>query len=266
MLQFRGRGEMSKLRGMSVGPDDGHAHGSGNPHYWLDPENAEIITATLLEALARIDPDHASDYEARRTAFVARLRERLGTWQAALARLKGLPIVAYHNSWPYFARRFRLDLLDFIETKPGVPPSPAHLAALIETMRSRGAHLVIREPYDPERDVTFVAISRAPLAEIERFRQRMGWQFKWVSSHGSDFNYDFGVSFTPEQVAKGEIHYNYDSWAVAEWECVLKHPDDGAREAAAFITKHLIRITEKSFDDFAAGTRDKVKIRKMLGL
>jgi predicted dithiol-disulfide oxidoreductase (DUF899 family) len=61
------------------------------------------------------------------------------------------------------------------------------------------------------RDVTLVAISRAMLAEIERFRQRMGWQFKWVSSHGSDFNHDFGVSFTPEERAKGngEVYYNY---------------------------------------------------------
>lgn len=62
------------------------------------------------------------------------------------------------------------------------------------------------------RDVTFVAVSRAPLAEIERFRQRMGWRFKWVSSHGGDFNYDFHVSFTPEEVAKGEVHYNYGKW------------------------------------------------------
>jgi predicted dithiol-disulfide oxidoreductase (DUF899 family) len=59
------------------------------------------------------------------------------------------------------------------------------------------------------RDVTLVAVSRAPLAEIERFRHRMGWRFQWVSSYGSDFNYDFGVSFTPEDVAKGESYYNY---------------------------------------------------------
>jgi predicted dithiol-disulfide oxidoreductase (DUF899 family) len=59
------------------------------------------------------------------------------------------------------------------------------------------------------RDVTLVAVSRAPLAEIERFRRRMGWRFKWVSSHGSDFNRDFGVSFTPEERAKGEVDYNY---------------------------------------------------------
>lgn len=59
------------------------------------------------------------------------------------------------------------------------------------------------------RDVTFVAVSRAPLPEIERFRRRMGWQFDWVSSHGSDFNRDFGVTFTPDEVARGEVHYNY---------------------------------------------------------
>ena len=59
------------------------------------------------------------------------------------------------------------------------------------------------------RDITLVAISRAPLTDIERFRRRMGWQFRWVSSHGSDFNHDFGVSFTPEEQAKGEVYYNY---------------------------------------------------------
>jgi predicted dithiol-disulfide oxidoreductase (DUF899 family) len=69
------------------------------------------------------------------------------------------------------------------------------------------------------RGVTLVVVSRAPLEEIERFRQRMGWQFPWVSSNGSDFNYDFGVSFTPEELAKGEIHYNYGRWPYAheEW-------------------------------------------------
>jgi predicted dithiol-disulfide oxidoreductase (DUF899 family) len=69
------------------------------------------------------------------------------------------------------------------------------------------------------RDVTFVAISRAPFAEIERFRQRMGWKFKWLSSYGTSFNYDFGVSFTPQEVAKGTLTYNYGTWPFAfeEW-------------------------------------------------
>jgi predicted dithiol-disulfide oxidoreductase (DUF899 family) len=68
------------------------------------------------------------------------------------------------------------------------------------------------------RDVTFLAVSRAPLAEIERFRRRMGWQFKWVSSFASDFNRDFGVSFTPEELAKGELYYNFGPWRILSEE------------------------------------------------
>jgi predicted dithiol-disulfide oxidoreductase (DUF899 family) len=70
-------------------------------------------------------------------------------------------------------------------------------------------HVAGMELHLAHRDVSFVAVSRAPLPEIERFRQRMGWQFKWVSSYGSDFNHDFGVSFSPEQVARGTVPYNY---------------------------------------------------------
>jgi ABC-type Zn uptake system ZnuABC Zn-binding protein ZnuA len=146
-----------ELRGMSVGPGDGHAHGSGNPHYWLDPKNAEIITGTILEALTRIDPLHLPSYEANRSAFLARLQVKLTHWEAKLAPLKAMPIVAYHNSWPYFARRFRLDLVGFIETKPGVPPSPSHLAEIVRIMGARGVRFVVREPHEPERDVAFVA-------------------------------------------------------------------------------------------------------------
>src|SRR5438874_3267550 len=146
-----------ELRGMSVGPGDGHAHGSGNPHYWLDPKNAEIITGTILEALARIDPTYATSYEANRLAFLARLQAKLAEWEAKLAPFKAMPIVAYHNSWPYFARRFRLDFAALIEMKPGVPPSPAHLAEIVRTMRARNVQIVVREPHEPRRDVDFVA-------------------------------------------------------------------------------------------------------------
>ena len=149
-----------ELRGMSVGPGDGHAHGSGNPHYWLDPKNAETITANIVEALARIDPANAKTYEANRQAFLTRLNAKLTEWESKLGVLKAMPIVAYHNSWPYFARRFRLDVIGFIETKPGVPPSPSHLAEIVRDMRARGARIVLREPHEPERDVAFVA-SRA---------------------------------------------------------------------------------------------------------
>jgi ABC-type Zn uptake system ZnuABC Zn-binding protein ZnuA len=146
-----------EVRGVTIGSGDGHAHGSGNPHYWLDPNNARFITANILEGLTRIDPAHAKTYEANRQTFLARLSAKLSEWEAKLAPLKGMPLIAYHNSWPYFARRFRLDFADFLEIKPGVPPTPSHLAGIIETMRTRGVRIVVREPHEPERDVAFVA-------------------------------------------------------------------------------------------------------------
>jgi predicted dithiol-disulfide oxidoreductase (DUF899 family) len=80
------------------------------------------------------------------------------------------------------------------------------------------------------RDVTFAAISRAPFGEIERFRRRMGWRFKWVSSYGTDFNYDFGVSFAPQDVARGKINYNYGDWPLVgeEWPGVSVFYKDDA--------------------------------------
>jgi ABC-type Zn uptake system ZnuABC Zn-binding protein ZnuA len=71
--------------------------------------------------------------------------------------VQGKPMIAYHNSWAYLARRFRLNFIGFIEPKPGVPPSPAHLAALIKTMRERDVRVVVRQPHEPEKNAAFVA-------------------------------------------------------------------------------------------------------------
>jgi len=144
------------VRGMSIG-GEGHAHGSGNPHYWLDPRNADIITANILAALVGIDPAGAAIYEANRAAFLSRLEPKINEWEDRLAALRGVPLVAYHNSWPYFARRFRLEFIDTVEPKPGVPPSPAHLVSLIGMMNARGARIIVRQPHEPEKDVGFVA-------------------------------------------------------------------------------------------------------------
>jgi ABC-type Zn uptake system ZnuABC Zn-binding protein ZnuA len=144
------------IRGMSVGPSDGHAHGSGNPHYWLDPRNAEIITGNILETLARLDPANAAHYEQNRRDFLARLDAKLAAWQAKIAPLHGQPMIAYHNTWAYFARRFRLNFVGFIEQKPGVPPSAAHLSGLIRKMREQGVRIIVREPHEPQRNVAFL--------------------------------------------------------------------------------------------------------------
>jgi ABC-type Zn uptake system ZnuABC Zn-binding protein ZnuA len=107
--------------------------------------------------LARVDPDNGPVYEANRLAFLERLNDKLKAWQAASAALHGVPLVAYHNSWAYFARRFRLDIIGFVEPKPGVPPSPFHLSSLVGVMQARGARIIIRQPHEPERDVAFLA-------------------------------------------------------------------------------------------------------------
>jgi ABC-type Zn uptake system ZnuABC Zn-binding protein ZnuA len=142
---------MLDVRGGGIGPGDGHAHGRGNPHYWLDPANAEMITGTILEALARIDPANAKRYEANRIRFLDQLQSRIPAW---IRSLQDAPsIIAYHDTWPYFARRFRLRIVGIIEVRPGVPPSPSHLARLA----SERVGAIVREPHEPQRDADFLA-------------------------------------------------------------------------------------------------------------
>jgi ABC-type Zn uptake system ZnuABC Zn-binding protein ZnuA len=139
-----------EIRGQSVVNEGGHAHGVANPHYWLDPENANVITAGIAEALVRLAPNEADRIIANRERFRAELDARLRHWSAALAPYAGAKLIAYHNSWPYFARRFRLDIIDFVEPKPGVSPSPAHLARLIAEGRSARVRAILHEPYEPD--------------------------------------------------------------------------------------------------------------------
>jgi ABC-type Zn uptake system ZnuABC Zn-binding protein ZnuA len=146
-----------EVRGASVGDQGGHAHGSGNPHYWLDPANAETITGTILEALMRLDPENAKYYEARRIAFLDRLKLKLREWDAALAATQGKPMLAYHSSWAYFARRFRLNIAGTIELKDGVPPSPSHLAALLKAMREKQVRVIVKQPFEPDKYPAFLA-------------------------------------------------------------------------------------------------------------
>ena len=139
-----------EIRGQSVVNEGGHAHGVANPHYWLDPGNAIIVTAGIVEALARIAPAGRDAFVTHRERFLAELEVRRQRWSESLAPFAGVKLIAYHNSWPYFARRFRLDIVDFVEPKPGVAPSPAHLAHLIAEGRKAGVRAIVHEPYEPE--------------------------------------------------------------------------------------------------------------------
>ena len=146
-----------EVSGQSVINEGGHAHGVANPHYWLDPENAKLVSANVAEGLARVLPAERARFAANRERFLADLDRAIARWTAQLAPVAGVKLVAYHNSWPYFARRFRLDVIDFIEPKPGVSPSPAQLARLVAGGKKAGVRAVVHEPYEPEDASRFVA-------------------------------------------------------------------------------------------------------------
>jgi ABC-type Zn uptake system ZnuABC Zn-binding protein ZnuA len=125
----------------------GDVHPAGNPHYWLDPENGRIIARQLVTALARISPDDKAYFDQRYADFDRRLTEAQKRWAAAMAPYKGTKVVTYHRSWPNFTERFGLDVIGYVEPKPGIPPSPSHTIDLIAEMKRQNVKLILVEPY-----------------------------------------------------------------------------------------------------------------------
>lgn len=144
-------------RGRNVDRSQGDVHPLGNPHYWLDPDNGRRIARLFAQKFAQLDPRNASSYEAGRAAFEARLNAAEQAWKDELAVIRDKPVVAYHTSWKYFAEYTGMRIVGFMEPKPGVPPSPAHLAGLIQQMKRTGAKAIVMEPWYNRRDADFVA-------------------------------------------------------------------------------------------------------------
>jgi len=148
----------------------GDIHPAGNPHFLVDPENARIVARNLAVALGKLDASNAGYYNAQAAKFEAALDAKLKQWQARLAPFKGDHLVAYHNSWPYFAARFGLKLDLFLEPKPGIPPSPAHLAAVMEKMKTEHARVIIVDPYLNRKTAETVARSTgATVVDVAQF-------------------------------------------------------------------------------------------------
>jgi ABC-type Zn uptake system ZnuABC Zn-binding protein ZnuA len=141
----------------NVDRSQGDVHPLGNPHYWLDPENGRRLAKLFRETFSQLDAKNASTYQANEKAFTQRLDAAERTWQADLARIKGQPVVAWHTSWRYFAEYTGMTIVGFMEPKPGVPPSPAHLAGLIQTMKRTGAKVIVMEPFYDRKMADFVA-------------------------------------------------------------------------------------------------------------
>jgi ABC-type Zn uptake system ZnuABC Zn-binding protein ZnuA len=124
-----------------------HVHAFGNPHYWLDPENALPIAAAIRDALSKLSPRDARLFEANRASFAAALNTKIAQWRSALAPFRGAKLVVVHDSWSYFAEAFGLHIVAAAEPRPGVPPSPAELAALFQGMREAAVKIIVADPH-----------------------------------------------------------------------------------------------------------------------
>lgn len=157
-------GYVDASRGVTViaptGPVDrsrGDVHPEGNPHYTIDPANAAAVTGNILEGLKRVAPQHAAVFERRRTEFLSQVDAALARWQKTLEPFRGTKVVVYHEEYEYFLRRFGLTTAGAIEDRPGIPPSPTHLASLIRLIREQKIRVILAQPYADQRVVALIA-------------------------------------------------------------------------------------------------------------
>jgi ABC-type Zn uptake system ZnuABC Zn-binding protein ZnuA len=125
----------------------GDVHPLGNPHYWLDPDNGRRIAKGLADKFSSMQPANAAMFAQRYAEFDKKLTEAEKGWEAKMAPYKGRKVVTYHRSWPNFCERFGLDVVEYVEPKPGIPPTPAHTLDVINLMKREGVHLILVEPY-----------------------------------------------------------------------------------------------------------------------
>lgn len=125
----------------------GDVHPQGNPHYWLDPSNGRRIAQTIKDRLGQLSPADRAYFDGRYAAFDKKLAAAEGRWDAMMAPYKGTKIVTYHRSWPNFMERFGLNVIGYVEPKPGIPPTTSHTIELIDEMKKQGVKLIVVEPY-----------------------------------------------------------------------------------------------------------------------
>ena len=133
----------------SVSRAQGDIHPFGNPHYLLDPANAAPAARAIRDGLARVSPADKATFDAREADFEKRLAVRVAQWKekAKALGLPGMKVVTYHRSWSYFAKAYGLVVVDFVEPRPGIPPSPNHLQDLVNEMKSGGVRVLLMETF-----------------------------------------------------------------------------------------------------------------------
>jgi zinc/manganese transport system substrate-binding protein len=150
----------------------GDVHSLGNPHFVVDPIIAKTVALHIAQAFSALDAPNAAAYDANYKKFEATINAKLQEWGTAMLPFKGQSVVAYHDSWVYFAHRFGLNIDTFLEPKPGIPPSPSHLAEVIEKMKAQKIKAIIVEPFHDRKIAEKVASSTG--AKVVDFAQYPG--------------------------------------------------------------------------------------------
>ena len=150
----------------------GDVHALGNPHFMTDPIIAKAVAQHIAQAFAAVDSGNAVFYQANYAKFETTVNAKLQEWGAAMMPFKGQHVVAYHDSWPYFAHRFGIDIDIFLEPKPGIPPSPSHLAEVIAQMKAQHIKAIIVEPFQNRK--TAERVADATGAKVVDFAQFPG--------------------------------------------------------------------------------------------
>jgi zinc/manganese transport system substrate-binding protein len=156
----------------SVTRGSSEAHPNGNPHFTVDPVIAKAVAQRIAKSFMTVDPPNAASYDANYKKFETSIDAKLQWWRGALQLFQGQGVVAYHDSWPYFAHRFGLKIDTFLEPRPGTPPSPSHLTEVIQKMKRDHIKLILVEPYQDRRIAEKVA--RASDASVIDFTQFPG--------------------------------------------------------------------------------------------
>jgi zinc/manganese transport system substrate-binding protein len=171
----------------SVSREQGDIHIYGNPHYWLDPSIGKIIARNVFEGLVRLQPESKAYFAENLRRFEDRIDAKIAEWEARMRPYRDTKIIAYHNQWPYFARHFGLEIVDFLEPKPGIPPTPSQLAKVIRTMQAQGLKVIIISPYYKPDAANLVA--RKVGGKVVTLASSVG-AFKEVKTYFDLFDYN----------------------------------------------------------------------------
>ena len=177
----------------------GDVHPFGNPHYWLDPNNARRIAQGIQQKLASLRPGDAAYFQQQFQAFSDRLTQEEKNWDAMMAPYRGRKVVTYHRSWPNFLNHFGLISAGEIEPRPGIPPTPSHSIELINMMKRDNVKIILMEPYFDQKMPN--SIARETAAQVVVLSPSVGGE-KEITDYFTLFNYDLGLLTKAFQATK----------------------------------------------------------------